>query len=380
LSEDAWQGDAQYQILVDGKQIGGTYAATADHRVGAWQDVTLTAASANPQKVEVKFLNDAWGGTDSTDRNLYLDYIEVNGRRYEGEAAASNTAAAGYESKDPHAAVFAIAGSVIFDTSAAAPAASLAQTSALTALSAPNTAAPADAPAISALDAAPTPEVARTSVAPNGLTANGTSGADDLYATGAGQTLNGNGGNDIFHIGTYTDAKIVVGTTGITEVSTWASKYTLADGVGNLRAEGDYAHNLTGNAGHNWIVGGNANDTLNGGAGNDMLQVGTGANDLAGGSGKDMFVFADKADHDNVIHDFTLGADMIDLSGALKSAGYTGSNAVTDRYVSLVQAGADGTTIMIDPDGNGAGAAHKLVTIEHVLPSALKMGADVVWH
>jgi hypothetical protein len=35
---------------------------------------------------------------------------------------------------------------------------------------------------------------------------------------------------------------------------------------------------------------------------------------------------------------------------------------------------------MFDPDGTGAGAAHKLVTIEHVLPSALKMGADIAWH
>ncbi len=31
ISQDAWQGNAQYTIAVDGKQIGGMRTATASH-------------------------------------------------------------------------------------------------------------------------------------------------------------------------------------------------------------------------------------------------------------------------------------------------------------------------------------------------------------
>jgi Ca2+-binding RTX toxin-like protein len=209
--------------------------------------------------------------------------------------------------------------------------------------------------------------------------AHGSSGADDIYAMASGHTLIGNGGNDVFHIGTVTDAKIVVPTGGgVTTVETWATNYTLATGVDDMVARGNYAHTLTGNSDHNWIVGGNGNDVLNGGAGNDVLQVGTGANQLTGGAGKDVFVFAAKVDHDNVIHDFTVGTDMIDLRGAMKD--YAGTNPVADHTLSLVANSAGGTNIMLDPDGNGSQAGHLLVTVEHVTSAQLQSGHDYIWH
>lgn len=393
VSEDAWQGDAQFRLVVDGKQVGGDHTVTAKHGAGAWQEIVVEGdfGSAGPQKVEVKFVNDAWGGTPTTDRNLYVDWIEVNGHRFEGEQALSNSASSEVRASE---AIMEENGSLVFDTHGAAPGEAEPDP---TPDPEPNptpdpTPAPdpeandpeadptPEQPVIATLDAKATPEVARSYVGGSGSTLNGTAGANDIFASRAGQTLNGNGGNDVFHIGTHTDAKIVAGTGGVTEVSTWASKYKLPDGVDNLRAEGSYAHDLTGNAGHNWIVGSNGNDRLNGGAGNDVLQVGTGANELIGGAGADMFVFADKAGHDNVIRDFALGSDMLDVRGALASAGYEGTDPVADQYLSLVATGADGTAIMFDPDGEGGAAAHKLVTIEHVLPSALKLGVDVAWH
>ena len=39
-----------------------------------------------------------------------------------------------------------------------------------------------------------------------------------------------------------------------------------------------------------------------------------------------------------------------------------------------------GTNIMIDPDGNGAQAAHLLVTVENVAPAQFHTGADYIWH
>jgi hypothetical protein len=70
---------------------------------------------------------------------------------------------------------------------------------------------------------------------------------------------------------------------------------------------------------------------------------------------------------------------MIDLKGAVKSTGYSGSDAVADHYLSLVAHGT-GTTIMIDPDRNGGRAGHALVTIDNVAPGRLKAGVDFVWH
>ena len=37
ISEDAWQGDAQFTISVDGKQVGGTQTATASRNAGQAQ-------------------------------------------------------------------------------------------------------------------------------------------------------------------------------------------------------------------------------------------------------------------------------------------------------------------------------------------------------
>src|SRR6478735_292084 len=50
-----------------------------------------------------------------------------------------------------------------------------------------------------------TPSVPRAYVAPgpDGI-AHGTPADEDIFATGSGQTLNGGGGIDIFHLGTFT--------------------------------------------------------------------------------------------------------------------------------------------------------------------------------
>jgi hypothetical protein len=87
ISEDAYMGDAQYTVSVDGQQIGGTLTAHALH--GAGSD-TLTVQgnwTGGQHTVSVAFLNDAWGGTAATDRNLHLD-----GATYDGAALASSTA------------------------------------------------------------------------------------------------------------------------------------------------------------------------------------------------------------------------------------------------------------------------------------------------
>jgi hypothetical protein len=83
LSEDAWEGNAQFIVAVDGKQVGGPTSVTALNSQGATQefDYGLNLA-AGSHTVTVSFINDAWGGTASTDRNLYVNNVLYNGASY----------------------------------------------------------------------------------------------------------------------------------------------------------------------------------------------------------------------------------------------------------------------------------------------------------
>jgi Ca2+-binding RTX toxin-like protein len=221
-----------------------------------------------------------------------------------------------------------------------------------------------------------TPSVARAYVAPDGTgTAHGTAGADDIYATGAGQTLIGGGGHDVFNIGNHTDAKIVVGGGGTTTVASWAGEYKLAAGVDNLTVLGDYAHAVSGNGRANFITGSNGNDTIEGGGGDVTIVLGTGANRVTGGGQHDLFVFEKAASHDNVVTDFHAGRDMLDLRGMLKDAGYAGSDPVADHVLQIAQHGAD-TTIALAANGG----AHNVVTLQNVTASSLHAGHDYLWH
>jgi hypothetical protein len=385
LSGDGWNGAPRFSVDVDGVHLAGPTDVTVAHGAG-FQDFTYTGSfGAGPHAVAVHFLNDAWGGGTGTDRNLYVGGIEFDGTHYAGQTA-QNDADLGLAGLDPNAAEMLVNGTVTFAgvTGGAAPAPSPAPTPVPVTPSPSPAPAPAPAPVPTptpSADAAhATPAEARGYVAPDASgTAHGTAGADDIFASGAGQTLVGGGGDDVFHLGSVTNATIVVPAGGgITTVATWAPSYTLASGVDNLSAQGDYAHHLAGNAGSNWITGGNGSDTIDGGAGNDVLQVGTGANQLTGGAGHDVFLFSDKADHDNVIHDFVAGTDVIDLRGAAKSAGYGGAGAI-DAYVQLVANGTGGTSIMLDPAGTNGQHAHLLATVEHVAPAQLHAGTDYIW-
>jgi hypothetical protein len=80
IAEDAYLGDAQFTVSVDGQQIGGTMTATALHDIGSSQALDILGNfSAGPHTVSVDFLNDAYGGTLTTDRNLYVDGASLNG-------------------------------------------------------------------------------------------------------------------------------------------------------------------------------------------------------------------------------------------------------------------------------------------------------------
>ena len=89
ISQDAFQGSAQYTVSVDGKQIGGVITASSLH--GSGQDDTTTVKGSfatGTHTLTVNFLNDLYAGTPSTDRNLYVDGVAFNGTAVSGSTAA----------------------------------------------------------------------------------------------------------------------------------------------------------------------------------------------------------------------------------------------------------------------------------------------------
>ena len=91
MSEDPYQGDAQFTVSVDGKQVGGTLTTTAISWEGQTQEFDLHGAwGSGKHTVVVSYTNDASGMKDANgntydaqDRNLYINKIS-----YDGTAAA----------------------------------------------------------------------------------------------------------------------------------------------------------------------------------------------------------------------------------------------------------------------------------------------------
>lgn len=80
LSENAWQGDAQCFISIDGERIGGVQTVTASHAAGESQELVFGGNwGGGAHSVDVEFINDAYDGTPATDRNLFIDAVSLNG-------------------------------------------------------------------------------------------------------------------------------------------------------------------------------------------------------------------------------------------------------------------------------------------------------------
>lgn len=91
LSEDAWQGDALASVAIDGQTLTATpLTVTAPHAAGAGETFTFRGDfGAGAHGVAVSFLNDAYGGTPATDRNLYVNKVNYNGLLPNGQGTAA---------------------------------------------------------------------------------------------------------------------------------------------------------------------------------------------------------------------------------------------------------------------------------------------------
>jgi hypothetical protein len=120
-------------------------------------------------------------------------------------------------------------------------------------------------------------------------------GDDDLYGGYGRDWLEGGGGRDLMH-----------GEAGNDQLLGQIGDDTLCGDKGRDMVDGGKGHDI--------VCGDYGRDTLVGGSGNDTLEGGGSADQLWGGRGADVFVYG-AGDGRDVIHDFKLGVDKIDLDG-----------------------------------------------------------------
>lgn len=207
------------------------------------------------------------------------------------------------------------------------------------------------------------------------LTIYDSGGNDTLDASGysMAQTIDLHDGS-FSSIGGLTDnIGIAVGTTIETAIGGRGADTLIGNDAGNALYGGGGSDILTGGAGNDTLVGGGGNDTLNGGGGNDRLTGGAGDDTLIGGTGRDILTGGDGNDifkflavsdtgigvARDVVQDFLVGADKIDLSAIDAVAGgsddpfqFIGTSAFDGTAGELRQFTA-GTNTVVAGDING---------------------------
>jgi serralysin len=363
VSEDAWNGDAQFTVMVDGVRLGDVYSTTASHALGQWQDITLTGnfPTSGAHTVSVNFINDGWGGTAATDRNLYVQSIDLNGEHILG-SSANNTAANGSASVDPTAAVMQVNGTATFS-----------------ALGIPNDTVTSDTSYT--LSAGVFDLTLSGTAAINGSgnaldnTITGNSG-DNILDGGAGNdTMIGGTGNDTYIV----DSPLDMITEAPNQGADWvyaSTSYTLPANVENLTLTGAGTWSGTGNASDNAIFGNGWNNVLDGGLGADFM---------AGGRGDDAYYVDNASDvvyekpgegGDTVVttvnYQLFAGSEvealvLLDAGGAINGVGSDTANLIQGNNFDNVIVGRGGNDLLSGRGGAdrfifGTGDGHDTIT------------------
>lgn len=147
----------------------------------------------------------------------------------------------------------------------------------------------------------------------------------------------------------------------------------ISGGFGNDTIVGNAGDDtLNGNAGSDTLRGGLGNDRLLGGDGSDVIIGGVGQDILTGGKAADRFVYGSFRDQGDVIRDFDVARDKIDLSQIITGSNFSSSQPFS-AYVKLTQVGTR-TVVSIDPNGDPDPDTFKpLVSLNNVSVSSLQV-------
>jgi hypothetical protein len=91
VSGDAWEGDPNFALVVNGRVVDATNVVTADQREGEWDTLVFKGNFDldGTDRIGVRFTNDHYEGSSSRDRNLYVDAVTVNGESNGGTKPSS---------------------------------------------------------------------------------------------------------------------------------------------------------------------------------------------------------------------------------------------------------------------------------------------------
>jgi Ca2+-binding RTX toxin-like protein len=169
-----------------------------------------------------------------------------------------------------------------------------------------------------------------------------------IYAGKGGNILAGGNGTDTvsFYYGVNGTTGVTVSLVPATAQATGGSGSDTLSGFEHLYGSNN-ADKLTGSSGANKLTGYAGNDTLDGGTGIDTLTGGAGKDSLTGGSGNDIFDYNTLVESGitnttwDVINDFVIGQDKVDLRTLDANASTAGTN---EAFTTLIASGALFTT------------------------------------
>jgi beta-glucanase (GH16 family) len=390
VSGDPFQGDPQFTLTVDGQQIGGVQGVGASHASGAFEDVTFHGNFAGAAAADINFLNDAWGGSASQDRNLYVASITLDGHQIGGSQAMSNTAdngfvttANGYAAVEPGVAVMDVNGTAAFNITGLGGGAT---SSAGSGSSTP----PADT------GSGPDTLTIRVSgdqfqgdpqftLSVDGQQIGGVQSVTGVHSSGQFQdiTFHGNFANAQHAVVNFTND--AWGGSASQDRNLYVAAVTL-DGHSLPGDQG------TGNASNGFVttqngyapvephvavmdVNGSLSFNLAGLAGPSGPSGAALQPSFTDIAGQDVFMFNAPLQNGAHIANFDPAHDILDLAPLLNAAGYKGTDPVRDNVVAFVPSGTDSTALMIDPTGHNPAQGSTVVTLDHILPQAASTAA-----
>jgi len=144
----------------------------------------------------------------------------------------------------------------------------------------------------------------------------GGAGNDTIYGGQGTELLSGGAGDDTIFVGRGQDT--VLGGSGNDTIWGGIGTQILRGGSGDdVIHAGTGDMTLLGGTGNDTLYGGQGTAHLSGGSGDDWLYAGSGNETLEGGSGRDVFAFVNGVSGTDVITDFRIGTDVMQVTAGM---------------------------------------------------------------